>query len=993
MTPARPQTLDIGRRLGELFLEEGRFEEAEQQFRHVLEIQRRVLKDSHPSTEYTMEWFLQAVLYHRSSTNSKLAVKVGQHLTGRHPNCPSAWTRLAWAYYRDGSWQSCLDALHTAEQLETTKRDKTEPGTDTNFFGKETIVPMRRMAAWQLGDHRQPDVDWQNRRHRSPHSTMLRFCQDELEHLLLGLGPEYSRTESRARIRMRQQRYREAAELLEGMAETEQAVLGEMNSVTVRTLYDAALAWRKADCPSQAHDSFARALNVFLNLDGVDRLTAASRIVEATEEIGLVPFDAVRPPAADEVPRRKDVLGYLETLPDDPQMKLYRLALAERILQRFPLINEAGWQLDRVIGLRGIVSPRYHAGEDAIYVSRQSSGFGTAQQNGVFRIDRDGHCQKVVPGHDVKGIGVDPQSGDVFYCEEGCGAILRLSKQETGRRTWVSTIRKGDSDPTAIAFPPRDYAGKHLLRGEGVFVDYGFGSPNGVYRFSCTKPGGCELIYGDESLHGPMYFPKDVSVGCDSIFVAFYMPSDNGYQGEGSGILRIGPDGRPVRVHLDRDIRDVHGMVRDPATSELLLFYSDAVHRKNLVRVDPATGHCRDVISDIPCESWMNAALDISPDGNKIVLATPNTVLVFSRNTTPEKLAHAAEAEAHRQCAANHVANRRWNEAIDELTKASELWPDTVNSWELQARARLAVGDVDGFDKVVRQVAQQLHRGAQLSVDAVLPLAWLWQHLTLLNDNRDWKEASLSLHNDVIQCLETLNKTSPCRQVRAALPACYWARVMRLHELGRHAEAVSDCERAVAVASANPWFWRYLAIACLMANEPDRYDAICHEMLDRFTDTTNQDFRSIVVECCTVVPPPAEFAEQILECAGELRASADPVHQSAYARALLRANRPQEAVDVFSKIVSTWEQDDASWNCWGDWFLLAEAYHRLGRSKQAELSLRDGINWTMRHQQYAADNFVGIDPQTRFRWRLFRQDAETSLDIKSQSEQQSKTQN
>jgi tetratricopeptide (TPR) repeat protein len=142
-----PYTLDSMHGLACAIRRQGRYEEAERRLRDLLEIERRVRGPEHPVTLdhtnclaecYTGWCWRLATAADVSQRDPAKAAELAKLAIELEPDDANHWNNLGVAQYRAGNWQAAVDALEKADSMiETGDR------VHRMFFA---------MAHWQLGD-------------------------------------------------------------------------------------------------------------------------------------------------------------------------------------------------------------------------------------------------------------------------------------------------------------------------------------------------------------------------------------------------------------------------------------------------------------------------------------------------------------------------------------------------------------------------------------------------------------------------------------------------------------------------------------------------------------------------------------------------------------------------------------------------------------------------------------------------------------------------
>jgi DNA-binding beta-propeller fold protein YncE len=284
-----------------------------------------------------------------------------------------------------------------------------------------------------------------------------------------------------------------------------------------------------------------------------------------------------------------------------------QLELVEQPLGSSVEIADSTWTL---IGQIAFADPRaahWNPRDGQVYAARR------AASGGLYRIDADGAATQVAVSEYPAGVLVDPVSGDTFFSEDHGGALYRVAFGGTGRQLWVAGFHSGDDDPVGMALA----AGGAML-----VVDRGYSGPDEIWRFSPATAEGEVRVHAD---NGTLIDAVDVTVGASGTYVA---DAGNATMGR---ILALSEGGVLTTVVESPTLTSPVGIAADPITGELFVLDAD---RDVLVRVDPATGTERPVLTGltIGADGW--AGVDVSPDGATLVVtdAGADTILVLERS-------------------------------------------------------------------------------------------------------------------------------------------------------------------------------------------------------------------------------------------------------------------------------------------------------------------------------------------------------------------------
>ena len=234
-------------------------------------------------------------------------------------------------------------------------------------------------------------------------------------------------------------------------------------------------------------------------------------------------------------------------------------------------------------------------------ISSKDAGF---PDDGVYRYDDLGNRARLAANDRGAGLVVHPVTGDIYASEPNFGRVYRTEFGGTGRSTWVSDLHPGDDDPIGIAIAPANYTGPLVSPGEGIVVDRGFNSEDGVFAFSTTAAGVGIPLADDNSV---LEDAVDVAVTSTAIYIA-----------DAVGVIyELGASGL-VPVTTSESILMPLGIAVDPLTEDLLVLdYGE----QRVVRLNPSTGFVSPVFSNLSIAPNTFAGIDVSPDGTRIVIS------------------------------------------------------------------------------------------------------------------------------------------------------------------------------------------------------------------------------------------------------------------------------------------------------------------------------------------------------------------------------------
>ena len=277
------------------------------------------------------------------------------------------------------------------------------------------------------------------------------------------------------------------------------------------------------------------------------------------------------------------------------------------------------WNLSRTIPFNSPQAAHYNPVNGLIYVGRR----GTSS-DGLYRIDADNSATQVASGTDVAAVAVDPESGHIFFSEDGPGIIYRVGITDTTRTKWVSGFHGNDDDPVGMAFASANYSGSAISAGDGLVVDRGYNGPVEVWRFSPDVAEGETAVHSDD---GTLVDSVDIAIGLNDIYLV-----DDKDAGDGV-IYRLNAGGALTVITTTASLPAPEGITIDPLTGNLLVM--DVVNAK-VYDINPVSGVAVDMLPgfvfDFPGgSSW--AGIDISPDGQQLIITDKgaNVIYLFTR--------------------------------------------------------------------------------------------------------------------------------------------------------------------------------------------------------------------------------------------------------------------------------------------------------------------------------------------------------------------------
>ena len=284
-------------------------------------------------------------------------------------------------------------------------------------------------------------------------------------------------------------------------------------------------------------------------------------------------------------------------------------------------VVETGWQLTREIpfsdGSAAHVNPR----DGQIYVAKR---YGSNQ--GLYRVEADNSATLLTAGNNPAGVVMDPDDGDIFVSEDFGGRIFRTEFGGTGRSTWVNGFHPFDDDPFGMAIAPSNYGGNVINPGDALVADRGVNGVDEIWRFSPDTPEGEQVLHAD---NGTLINAADVAIGQQDIYVVDAGDEDGGGAGNGA-IYRVLAGGQLAQIGTSTLLDDPMAVTIDPITADLLVL--DGLAGK-LLRIDPNSGTVSEMMTGFTIAGDNYAALDISPDGQQIVVTdrAESAIYVFTR--------------------------------------------------------------------------------------------------------------------------------------------------------------------------------------------------------------------------------------------------------------------------------------------------------------------------------------------------------------------------
>lgn len=280
--------------------------------------------------------------------------------------------------------------------------------------------------------------------------------------------------------------------------------------------------------------------------------------------------------------------------------------------QSMPLALESGWTLRAQSQFIFPQSAVYNPLDGAVYVLELDSS-----SNGLHRIDPDLTITFVAGLGGPTALAVDDRDGDLFASDVWDGRIRRLGAGDSSFTTWINEFGSStDDDPIGMAIAPRGFQGPVVTEGQALVVDGGYNQSTGaIWKWDPEVPEGELFVVGLEST---MLRPFDVAFGRSHIYVLDYRDglSADVYRLEAGGFLSQLPE--PI------EFPTAAGIEVDPITQDILLCGNDGLYR-----VAPETGaFVRALQFPTPAGS-ANCGIDISPDGQVLVLTHGGTGDVF----------------------------------------------------------------------------------------------------------------------------------------------------------------------------------------------------------------------------------------------------------------------------------------------------------------------------------------------------------------------------
>ncbi|HIM28970.1 MAG TPA: hypothetical protein EYG57_05375, partial [Planctomycetes bacterium] len=270
----------------------------------------------------------------------------------------------------------------------------------------------------------------------------------------------------------------------------------------------------------------------------------------------------------------------------------------------------AGWKLERQIRFPFAYAAHYNPVDGLLYVARRDDGIA----DGLYRIEADGGATKVADGDRLGGVVVDPEDGDIFVSEDYRGRIFRSTFATMGRELWVEGFAAGDDDPAGMAIAPYS-AGRVDLANDVLVVDRGYGGRAGIWRFSRHHSEGESVVPTGQ---GILTRPVDITIALDTIYLVDEVTCR---------VYRVGVDGSLSPIQTSEPIGVPKAIATDPLTNDLYILDSA---NDRVVRVAPESGRVSDMFVGVVSSPWGWAGLDVSPDGNHIIITGEGMIHVLS---------------------------------------------------------------------------------------------------------------------------------------------------------------------------------------------------------------------------------------------------------------------------------------------------------------------------------------------------------------------------
>jgi len=289
------------------------------------------------------------------------------------------------------------------------------------------------------------------------------------------------------------------------------------------------------------------------------------------------------------------------------------------------VIHDSDWALTRVIPFAGGFSASFNPKDGLLYVVRLRDGI-----QGLYRINADNTAFLIAKADRPSALVIDPDDGDLFVSEGVRGHIYRTAFGATGRQLWVSGFHAGDDDPIGMAIATNDYSGDVIAPGQALVVDRGYVGADEIWQFSPDEAEGEQVVHDDDKT---LINPIDITISSDKVFLV-----DTGEEKPGNGgaapgtIYELGVGGSLTPLATSEVLLGPMAIAAAPASNDL---YVLEVLDERLVKVDSITGEVQQLFSGFSGAGSVLVGVDVSVDGNQIVVTGRKEVYVFMRITQP----------------------------------------------------------------------------------------------------------------------------------------------------------------------------------------------------------------------------------------------------------------------------------------------------------------------------------------------------------------------
>jgi tetratricopeptide (TPR) repeat protein len=264
----------------------------------------------------------------------------------------------------------------------------------------------------------------------------------------------------------------------------------------------------------------------------------------------------------------------------------------------------------------------------------------------------------------------------------------------------------------------------------------------------------------------------------------------------------------------------------------------------------------------------------------------------------------------------------KWDEAIDNLTKAIHEEPLYAVPWNERGIAYLRKGQanlrVADFSKAIEDFSRSIELRPK--------------------DHVIWTNRG-DAYGIMGQWDKTIADSSKAIELKGDFESAWLLRGSAHASLGQWEKASQDFTKAATFPKTAPVASAHGALVQMQLKDPKGYREACARLLDKWAEGKDSKEAARVAWTCSVAPESGAKLGPIIEVL-EKSDGKDYVSLRALGAAQYRSGKAQEAIKTFLKALDSRKQPSPS-----AWIFLAMAHHQLGQKDDARQWLEKAQKW------------------------------------------------